>query len=109
MSFVTDHFELCVGIVVILVFCILAGRALAKARKIDRDGIETDAVVSRIAEAFDTDNLSSSYTTYVQYVDRDGNTVESFMTLDDTAEYQTGDRVRIKYIPGDTKMVRPVK
>ena len=109
MSFLTDHFELCVGIVVILVFCILAGRALTKAHRIDREGIETDAVVSTVKEHFDPDLIDSTYTTYVTYTDRDGRTVESPMTLEDSVSYEIGDKIRIKYIPGDTKMVRPVE
>ena len=31
------------------------------------------------------------------------------MTLEDSGSSEIGDKVRIKYIPGDTKMVRPVE
>lgn len=82
---------------------------LRKAKKIDREGIETDAVVSKIVESRDVEASSSSYTTYVKYMDRDGNTLESPMAFTVRPEHAEGDEVRIRYIPGDKKLVREVK
>lgn len=104
-----NHFELIVGIIVAVVFCVMAYRAIKKAKKVDREGIETDAVVSSIKEHFDPDNLSSSYTAYVQYRDGSGGLVESPMAITSDMKYAIGDSVRIKYIPGDHALVREVK
>ena len=109
MDFIANHLELVFGIIAVTVFAILCVRAVKRAHRIDREGIETDAVVSAVKEHFDPDLIDSTYTTYVTYTDRDGRTVESPMTLEDSVSYEIGDKVRIKYIPGDTKMVRPVE
>ena len=98
-----------VGIIVIGVFLFQAARVLTKAKKIDRDGIETDAVVSRIEELFDPDNLSSSYTTYVEFRDEEGHFCECPMTFSSTVTYEIGEKVRIRYIPGERELVRPVE
>ena len=98
-----------IGAICVIVFVIRVVLTLKKAKKIDREGIETDAVVSKIVETYDPENHSSSYTTYVKYMDRDGNTLESPMTLTNCPEHSEGDEVRIKYIPGDKKLGREVK
>lgn len=108
-EFFLEHLELIVGAITVAVFAFEAVRTLRKAGKIDREGIETDAEVSRIDEIYDPDTSSSSYTTYVRYTDADGNTLESPMDLSSDIRYSTGDRVRIKYIPGDHSIVREVK
>ena len=108
MDFIRAHFGLIIGIIVVAVFAIQAANAIKKAKKIDRDGIETDGIVSRIAEVYDPENLSSSFTTYIKYKDRDGNEIESPAVLSRDVEYAVGDRVRVKYMPGDRKMARIV-
>ena len=47
--------------------------------------------------------------TYVEYRDETGELRESPMSLLNSVEYGTGEKVRIKYIPGEHKLVRPVK
>ena len=108
MDFIRAHFGLIIGIIVVAVFAIQAANAIKKAGKIDHDGIETDGVVSRIDETFDPGNLSSSYTTYVKYTDKDGTEVESPAAVGSDVNFAIGDRVRVKYMPGDRKMVRIV-
>lgn len=85
------------------------GKPSQKSKKIDAKGTETDAVVSRVVESWDPDTASSSYTTYVEYRDETGELRESPMSLSSTVEFGTGEKVRIKYIPGEHKLVRPVK
>ncbi|MBR0462168.1 MAG: hypothetical protein IJJ00_05610 [Erysipelotrichaceae bacterium] len=109
MIFIEKHFELILGIIAVTVFIILAARALKKARKIEEEGIMTDAVISRIEEIWDPDTASSSYTTYVRYKDENGQLRESPMSIDTGIEYTEGDKVRIRFLPGDYEMVRIVK
>ena len=69
--------------------------------KIRKNGIEADAVVSRIDENERSDgdgSLDVIYTHYVTYQAQDGQTIEAKL---DHAPGRTrvGDRVRIKYLP----------
>ena len=109
MDFITAHFELLLVIVAVVVFIIMASKTLKKAHKVDREGIETDGVVSRIGETFDPDNLSSTYTTYVEFHDEKGVLRESPMSIESEPTHSVGDKLRIKFIPGDYELVRPVK
>ena len=108
-EFVVQHWTWILGAVVVIVFVVRAVLLLKKAKKIDREGLEADAVVSRIVEHYDPENHSSSYTTYVSYTDRDGRTVESPLAVGSSAGYAQGDTLRIRYLPGDRKLVREVK
>ena len=108
-EFLSKHMEWIFGAAVILVFLFQAGRMLKKAKKIDREGIETDAVVSRNEEYWDPDTAGTSYTAYVTYKNEKGERTESPMTLTGDMQYAIGDKVRIRYIPGDEELVRPVK
>ncbi len=84
------------------------GQSNEKSEKIDSEGVETDAVVSRIEETWDTDPSDASYTTYVTYRDENGETRESPMALTVNRQYNEGDRLRIRFIPGDYSMVRTI-
>ena len=97
------------AVIVSGVFAVRVALLLKKAHKIDREGIETDAVVSRITENWDSETHSLSYTTYVTYRDRDGNMLESPMEFSRNPEHAKGDEIRIRYIPGEKKLVREVK
>ena len=108
-EFVTQHLELVIGAVVVLVFAIQGINALKKAKKIDKEGVETDAVVCRIDETFDPDNNDTSYTIIARYRDENGEIIESPMALNPSERYEVGQEVRIKYVPGIRNMVRPVK
>ena len=108
-EFLTQHFEWIIGIIVVCIFAYQAIRALKKAKKIEQEGIETDAVVSRIEETWDEESHSSSYTTYVEYTDKEGMLRESAMVLTSQMEYTVGQHVRIRYVQGITDMVRAVK
>ena len=107
-EFVTSHLELVIGTLAVIVFVIQAVNAHKKAKRIDNEGIETGAVVSRIDETYDPDLNESSYTIYVRYTDDKGESVESPMALDPSEKYTVGQEVRIKYVPGIRNMVRPV-
>ena len=105
-AFLSDHFELILGIIAVSVFAFQAFRILKKAKKIDEQGIVTDAVVSRIEEIYDPDAASSSYVTYVEYRDENQELRETPMSLDAYTQYAEGTKVKIRFIPGDHELVR---
>ena len=108
MDFIARHMELII-IAAVVVFVVRAARVLLKARKIDREGIETDAVVSRVEEQWDPDTASSAYLTYVRYRDENGEFRESPMALTSSLSYEEGGQVRIRFVPGDDELVREVR
>ena len=108
-EFVSHHLDLVLFVIAAAVFVILAVNVIKRARKIDRDGVETDAVVSRIDENYDPDLNESTYTIVVKYKDDSGEIIESPMALDPSERYEAGQKVRIKYIPGLHQQVRLVK
>ena len=109
MDFVRDHIELIFGLIALLIMIVKVASLVKKARKVDERGIVTEAVVSRISEVFDPDNASSSYTTYVEFVDKSGVTRECPMMISSVIKYDKGERVKIRYIPGDYELVRLVE
>ena len=108
-EFLTQNLSWILPAIFISIFAIQAIWLLKKAKKIDREGIITEAVVSRITEHWDAESVSSSYTTYVEYKDETGTLRESPMTLTQKVEHDPGEKLLIRYIPGDDKLVREVK
>ena len=94
-----------VVIVTVFVFTIVRNNAIKK------NGIETDAVVSRIDEDTSTDSdgsISTSYTYYVNYQMEDGTVVEAKLGKVPFNTRQ-GQQLRIKYLPEKPKYVIAVK
>ena len=108
-QFIAQHPGLIFGIIAVGVFIFQAVRVLKKAKKIDREGIITDAVISRVEETWDPETTSSSFTAYAQYKDEHGECRESPVALTDTPEYTSGQMIRIRFIPGKYDMVRIAK
>ena len=108
-EFLTQNLEWVLAAVGLIVFAFHVVRLVRKAKRIDREGFVTDAVVSRIEAVTDSNRTSSSFATYVIFTDRDGVTRECPMSLTANAEHDVGQALRIKYIPGDYKIVREVK
>ena len=96
-EFITQNFQWIFVALVIGFFVFQAVSLLRKAKKIDANGTETDAVVSRVVESWDPDTASSSYISYVEYRDETGELRESPMSLLNSVEYGTGEKVRIVY------------
>ena len=107
MEFIRNHIELLFGIIVVTVFLLRAAMALKKAHKIDREGRETDAVVSRIEEQLDTEQ-SVTYLTYVQYHDEKGELREDLLSSEAFIRHEKGEKIRIRYLPGEHELVREV-
>lgn len=83
------------------------GYSLFRNHKIKANGIETDAVISRVEESDSTDSdgsITTTYTYYVRYKDQDGNGREAVLTNTYTRRnFVMGDPVKIKYLPGKEK------
>lgn len=67
-------------------------------RQIKENGIETDAVISRIAETIGAEADDDSTYYYVKYRTQDGEEVEGLL-LNPRSDLEEGQRVRIKYHP----------
>lgn len=109
IEFLKTHYIWLIGAILVAVVIIRVVLTLRKTRRIDREGIETDAVVSRVEDTSDPDSATSSYSTYVEYRDENGEMRESYMALTVRPEYAVGQKVRIKFVPGVHDLVRPEK
>ena len=78
---------------------------------IKKNGVEVDAVVSRIKEtetANDDGSFDTTYTYYVKFRNQDGQTVEA--KLGNAPGFtREGDRLRVKYLPEKPKYAILVK
>ncbi len=108
-EFLTQHLELVLAAAAVCVFAIAVVRLLRKAKRIDREGLVANAVVSGFRESYDSETHSRSYTTMVRFTDRDGVVRECPMAISSEIKYEVGQELRIKYLPGEYKMVREVK
>ena len=104
-----QNLEWVFGIASLIIFALLVVRMVRKAKRIDREGLMAEAVVSKIEEDRDLETAGTSYITYVKFTDRDGVTRECPMSMTPNIEYEVGSKLRIKYIPGEYKMVREAK
>ena len=101
--------EIILAIAAILIFAVMAYFKIRQAKQIDAEGIETDAVVSRIERQTDADGNFDGYATYVSYTDENGQKRESFLASETQTSFQKGMQLRIKYLPGNYKMVREAR
>lgn len=97
------------ALIFISIFAVSLSKLLKRAHRIDKEGIETDGVISRIEEELTTADggIGSTYT-YVSYVDENGMRREGALSVGDTS-YEVGQQIRIKYLPGEYDMVRAAK
>ncbi len=90
-----------VVLVIIAVYCVLRNR------KINENGIEADAVISRVDTDYDSEG-SPSEIYFVDYVNAEGQTVTAKLGNPPMNAYQ-GMPMRIKYLPEKPRFVRRVK
>ena len=79
--------------------------------KIRKNGVEADAVVSRIEEQESTDadgSLDVTYTYYVSYRTQDGQDIEAKLNHA-PGRTRVGEQVRIKYLPEKPKFAILIK
>ena len=99
-----------IGVVVIvivggIIFTIVRTNAIKK------NGIEANAVVSRIKEQENTDSEGFTDTTYIYYVTfttQDGQSVEAKLG-NPPSKIKVGDSLTIKYLPNKPKLVVAVQ
>lgn len=88
------------GIIMWIVFLAVIAVGILVSRRIksgiNENGIETDAVVSRVSEDMSQD--LSDFTVYVKYRTEDGEEVEGVISNPRT-DLEEGQQVRIKYHP----------
>lgn len=79
---------------------------------IRKNGVEADAVVSRIEEHDSVDGdgmIDTTYTYFVTFKTQDGSTVEAQLGKIFQKHYRVGDQFRIMYLPEKTNYAVPVK
>ena len=105
--------------VIVLVIAVLIVRNKRINGEIDRDGIETDAVVSRVQKNVSTDSdgmVTVSCLYYVTFRTMSGETVEAQLGSGKSVDFHIGKKtwdhdlhegtgVRIKYLPDKTNYV----
>lgn len=99
-----------IGVVVVaivggIIFTIMRTNAIKK------NGIEANAVVSRIKEQENTDSEGITDTTYIYYVTfttQDGQSVEAKLS-NPPSKIKVGDSLTIKYLPNKPKLVIAIK
>ena len=92
-------------LIVLAAFAIGGIWANVVSKKVKEEGIETDAVVSRIelhewsggAEGPWTPSVTEDY--YITYTNQEGKTVEALLSNPGDHKFKEGDRLRIKYLP----------
>ncbi len=91
-----DYFAL----VIIAIVASGAVYAFYSIRKVKRNGVEVDAVVTRIEEheMVDADGVSRDYDFYVRYRTLEGRQIEAALA-NPKNRLEIGSRVRIKYLP----------
>ena len=96
--------------VVVIALVVAAVFTIKRNNAIQKNGVEADAVVSRIEDQ-ETENdgrREVNYIYYVQYQTRDGKTVEAKLG-NEPAHLFVGSKLRIKYLPDKPKYVIPAK
>ncbi|MBR0278108.1 MAG: hypothetical protein IJQ50_06590 [Clostridia bacterium] len=99
-----------IGVVVVaivggIIFTVMRTNAIKK------NGIEANAVVSRIKEQENTDSEGITDTTYIYYVTfttQDGQSVEAKLS-NPPSKIKVGDSLTIKYLPNKPKLVIAIK
>lgn len=89
-------------IILLILFVIGAIWSFAVSKKVKEEGIETDAVISRVEThvwhdaTWPTDDITEDY--YITYINLDGQTVESLLSNPGNHRFKKGDRIIIKYL-----------
>ena len=78
--------------------------AFVVSKKVKNEGIEADAVVSRIERREWSGGAGEAYNSitedyYITYTDQQGQATESLLSNPGSHTFKEGDRIRIKYLP----------
>ena len=99
------------GGVIAVAFIIGLIYSIKRNQKINANGVETEAVVSRIKEIESRDSdgaITTSYEYYVRYRSETGETVEAKLG-NAPRRVREGDTLRVKYLPEKPKFALVVK
>lgn len=69
--------------------------------------MKADAVVSKVNKTYDEETHENQYTFYVTYTDENGTEREARL-MTKSEDYQKGQTLRIKYLPGKYKTAKPI-
>lgn len=98
--------------VFVLAFAVVFVITFFRNSRIRRNGVIADAVVSGIEEHDHIDgdgSLSFTYSYYVMYEDREGNTHEAILSKVMNSRYRVGDELQIRYLPENPQYAYPMK
>ena len=93
-------------IIILAAFVIGGIWAFVVTKKVKKEGIETDAVVTRvelhkwvggIGDAWSPDSVTEEY--YITYTNQEGQNVEAMLTNPGNHTFKKGDKIKIKYLP----------
>lgn len=88
---------LIIGIAFGLVIVVSVALAVAKERKIEKYGIEVDALVTRIESRYDYDSHKTNYYPYAEYVGDDNEKHEARVNV--SINFPIGRKLKIKFLP----------
>ena len=80
-----------------------------KARRIKKEGIETNAEIVRIEYTPSDSDFSESYDFHVVFRDEYGQSHEARCGVVDPRSLNKGDKIRIRYAPGQYDLVEQVR
>ncbi len=103
-----DYLGLAVAAIFIAYFVFQIIRIFSKTAKIRKNGIETYAEVTRIDTDTDSEGNTSEYA-IVTYKDESGKKRQADIAVTVFGKYHLGDRIKVRYIPGEYGLVVEVK
>ena len=86
------------GIIIISIILFM----LKREKNIEKNGIEVDAVVTKVTDSYDNDSRIRIYTSYVKYIGDDNNEHESKI-INISTNYSYGKKLKVKFLPGKYK------
>ena len=109
MEFLEKYLYWFLGAFILFVFLYQGGKALRSRRRDPSEEKEAEAEVIRVQDRWNMRTGDLVYRKiYAEYVDLKGRRREGRVTLNSKEEYKKGDRLRIRYFPGDWDAVRIV-
>ena len=109
MEFLEKYLYWFLGAFILFVFLYQGGKALRHRRRDPGEEKEAEAEVIRVQDRWNMRTGDLVYRKiYAEYTDLKGRRREGRVTLNSKEEYKKGDRLRIRYFPGDWDAVRIV-
>lgn len=96
----------------VIVMAVVFFITVMRNRQIRKNGIKTEAVISRIEEHDHVDGdgeITTTYSYYVRYEDQEGNTREALLSKVMQSRYYVGDELYIQYLPQKPQYAFPIK